>query len=131
MRVIGVDIGKVSFKAVWLIDGQTIKETFWQVHHQEVERIFQTLKAKWQITEIDQIIITGRLRQILDFPQIVERVAQEESVRFLYPNQDVSVVRLGGGGVSVLNVKNSGTSEFRQNPSWAAGVGSFLDQIFV
>ena len=130
MRVIGIDIGKVSFKAVWLIDGQTIKETFWQVHHQEVENIFQTLKTKWQITEKDQIIVTGRLRQILDFPQIVERVAQEESVRFLYPGQDVSVVRLGGGGFSVLKVKNSGASEYRQNPSCAAGVGSFLDQIF-
>lgn len=129
MRVIGIDIGKVSFKAVWLVNGQTIQETFWQVHHQEVEKIFQGLKAKWQITEEDKIIITGRLRQILDFPQIVERVAQEESVRFLYPNQDILVVRLGGGGFSVLKVKTSGTSEFRQNPSCASGVGSFLDQI--
>ena len=130
MRVIGIDAGKVSFKAVWLVDGQMIKETFWQVHHQEVEKIFQGLKAKWQITEKDQIVVTGRLRQILNFPQIVERVSQEESVRFLYPNQDVMVMRLGGGGYSVLKVKTSGASEFRKNPSCAAGVGSFLDQIF-
>jgi len=129
-RIIGIDIGKVSFKAVSLVNGQTIQETFWKVHHQEVENIFQRLKAKWHITEQDQIILTGRLRQILEFPQIVERVAQEESARFLYPNQDVLVVRLGGGGFSALKVKTSGTSEFRQNPSCAAGVGSFLDQIF-
>ena len=130
MRVIGIDIGKVSFKAVWLVDGQTIKETFWQVHHQEIEKTFQRLKAQWHITEGDEIILTGRFRQILDFPQIVERVVQEESTRFLYPNEDVLVVRLGGGGFSVLKVKTSGTSEFRRNPSCAAGVGSFLDQIF-
>ncbi len=130
MRVFGIDIGKVSFKAVWLDDGKKIQETFWQVHHQEVEKIWQRLKVKWQITEKDQITVTGRLRQILDLPQIVEKVAQEEAVRFLYPKQDVSVVRLGGGGFSVLKVKASGPSEFRRNPFCAAGVGSFLDQIF-
>ena len=130
MRVIGIDIGKVSFKAVWLDNGQQIKETFWQVHQQEVEKIWQRLKAQWQITGKDQIIVTGRLRQILDFPQIVEKVAQEEAVRFVYPNQDVLAIRLGGGGFSVLTVKASGSSEFRQNHRCAAGVGSFLDQIF-
>lgn len=130
MRVIGIDIGKVSFKAVWLVNGQTIRETFWQVHHLEIEKIFQRLKAKWQLTDKDQIIVTGRLRQFLNFPQIVERVTQERSVRFLYPNQEVMVIRLGGGGYSVLKVNASGLSEFRQNPSCAVGVGSFLEQIF-
>ncbi|MEW6674550.1 MAG: acyl-CoA dehydratase activase [Nitrospirota bacterium] len=130
MRVIGVDIGKVSFKAVWLDNGQRIKETFWQVHQQEFEKIWQRLKTEWQITGKDLIIVTGRLRQILDFPQVVEKVAQEEATRFLYPDQDISVVKLGGGGFSVLKVKTSGASEFRRNPRCAAGVGSFLDQIF-
>ena len=132
MRVIGLDLGKISFKAVWLEkqNGKwLIKNTFWKAHQQEINKIWQDLKSSWQIGEKDQVITTGRLRQMLSFPSVVEKVAQEEAARFLYPNQDLTLIRLGGGGFSVLKIKTSGLSEFKQNPRCAAGVGSFLDQI--
>ncbi len=132
MRIIGIDLGKISFKAVWL-ESQNgkweIKETFWKAHKQEVMEVWQELKAKWQIKQEDRIVLTGKLRQMLPFPSIVEKVAQEEAIRFLYPRQELTLIRLGGGGFSVLKVRKSGPSEFRQNPRCASGVGSFLDQI--
>jgi len=132
MRIIGIDLGKTSFKAVWLEKQNSqwqIRETFWKVHQQEIEKIWQELKIKWQIEEGDQIVTTGRLRKMLPYPSIVEKIAQEEAARFLYPGQDLTVIRLGGGGFSVLNIKSSGLSKYLQNPRCAAGVGSFLDQI--
>ena len=132
MRIIGLDLGKTSFKAV-LLEKQAgpwqIKKTFWKTHQQKIDKIWQELKAEWQIKEEDKIVTTGRLRQMLPFPSIVEKVAQEEAARFLYPNEDLTLIRLGGGGFSVLNVKNSGLSKYALNPRCAAGVGSFLDQI--
>ena len=132
MKIIGLDLGKISFKAVWLENQngkREVRETFWKPHQQEIEIIWQELKEKWNIGEEDRVVVTGRLRQMLPFSSIVEKVAQEEAVRFLFPGQDLTLIRLGGGGFSVLKIKNSGPSEFRQNPRCAAGVGSFLDQI--
>lgn len=128
-RTIGLDIGKISFKAVLLDSKKNIVSTFWQKHLQEIENVWQNLKEKWQITEKDKIIVTGRFRKLLPYPSIVEKVAQEKAARFLYPNEELNVLRLGGGGFSVLKIKNGSFSEFRQNPRCAAGVGSFLDQI--
>ncbi len=132
MRIIGLDLGKISFKAVWLENQngkKEIRETFWKPHQQEIEKIWQELKKKWNIGKGDRIVVTGRLRQVLPFSSIVEKVAQEEAVRFLYPGQDLTLIRLGGGGFSVLKIRDSAPSEFKQNPRCAAGVGSFLDQI--
>ena len=145
-RAIGLDLGKMTFSAVWLEKQDNpaqnwqgspnnigrqwkIKKTFWKAHQQEIKKIWEELKIEWQIGEKDQIVTTGRLRQMLPFPSVVEKIAQEEAVRFLYPNQDLTLIRLGGGGFSVLKVRNSGPNEFSQNPRCAAGVGSFLDQI--
>ncbi len=134
MRIIGIDLGKISFTAVWLEkqNGDSnwkIRDTFWQAHQQEIEKIWQGLKTRWRISGRDQIVATGKYRDALSFPRVVEMVTQKEAASFLYPGQDVTLIRLGGGGFSVLNIKSSGQTEFRQNPRCAAGVGSFLDQI--
>lgn len=128
-HTIGIDIGKISFKAVLVDSEKNIIKTFWKKHRQDIEKVWQTLKIEWQISEKDQIIVTGRFRRLLPYPSVVEKVAQEKAARFLYPNEEVTVVRLGGGGFSVLKVKDGTLSEFKQNPRCAAGVGSFLDQI--
>ncbi len=132
MKLIGIDLGKISFKAVWL-EGQggswEIQENYWKIHQQEIKKIWEELKKKWQISEEDRIIVTGRLRKTLPFPSVVEKIAQEEAARFFYPQQNLTLIRVGGGGFSVLKIKTSGPSEFKQNSRCAAGVGSFLDQI--
>lgn len=134
MRTIGIDVGKISFKAVLLGFSQgsqqwEIKKFFWEAHKQKIEEVWQKLRAEWQIGEGDKVVATGRFRKMLPFSSIVEKVSQQEAARFLYPEQDLAVIRLGGGGFSVLKIKNSGQNEFSQNPPCAAGVGSFLDQI--
>lgn len=128
-RTIGIDIGKISFKAVLLDDRRQIKKTFWESHRQEILKVWQKLKHEWQIGDKDQVIVTGRFRKLLPYPSIVEKVAQEKALRFIYPDEEITIIRLGGGGFSVLKTKKGGPSEFRQNPRCAAGVGSFLDQI--
>lgn len=133
MRIIGLDLGKVSFKAVWLEKKNNqwqVKKTFWKVHQQEIIKVWQELRDEWQISDEDTVVVTGKHRDILfPLPRIVEEACQKEAVRFLYPEQDLTLIRLGGGGFSVMNIKASGQSEFRRNPRCAAGTGSFLDQL--
>lgn len=128
MRNIGIDVGKISFKAVWFENGE-IKDVFWKTHQQEIQKIWQELKERWQIDKDDKFVVTGRLRQSLPFPSIVERVTQEKALNFLYPKEEITLIRLGGGGFSVLKTNGQRVVKFLQNPRCAAGVGSFLDQI--
>ncbi len=129
MKVIGVDIGKISFKAVLLDTGKEIKEIFWKAHDGEIEETWKELKERWQIEDKDKVLVTGRFRDMLPYPSVPERVAQEKAVGYLYPEKEVTLIRLGGGGFSVLKTRKGKQSEYRQNPRCAAGTGSFLTQI--
>lgn len=129
MRIIGIDLGKISLKAVLLNQEREIEETFWKVHQQEIEKVWQELQKLWKIGPKDRVVVTGgKLRQLLPFPSIVERVAQEKAIRFLYPQEEVTLIKMGGGGSSVLKIKE-GRSEYIPSPRCAVGTGSFLDQI--
>lgn len=128
-RSIGIDIGKISLKAVMLNEKRQIEKTFWKKHQQEIRKVWQELKQEWQINEKEQVVVTGRFRKLLSYPSIVEKVAQEIAARFLFPKEEITLIRLGGGGFSVLKIKEGRPGEFKQNPRCAAGVGSFLDQI--
>ena len=128
MRSIGLDVGKISFKAVMLL-GKEIKEIFWKAHNGEIEETWKELKERWQIEEKDKVLVTGRFRDMLPYPSVPERVAQEQAARFLYPEKEVTLIRLGGGGFSMLKTRSGRQSEYRQNPRCAAGTGAFLDQI--
>ncbi len=128
-RSIGVDIGKISLKAVLLDEKKQIIKTFWQKHQQEIKKVWQELKQEWDIDEKSRVTVTGRFRKLLNYPSVVEKVAQERAARFLFPKEKVTVIRLGGGGFSILKTEEGRPGEFKQNPRCAAGVGSFLDQI--
>ena len=128
MRYFGIDAGRISFKAVWL-EANQVKETFWQLHGGEIKKIWKELKEKWQIKEDDRIVTTGYFRKMLPFPSIPERVAQEKALRFLFPGEEITLIRMGGGGFSVLKTRNNKRSEYSQNLRCAAGTGSFLEQI--
>ncbi|MEW6570559.1 MAG: BadF/BadG/BcrA/BcrD ATPase family protein [Nitrospirota bacterium] len=128
-RRIGVDIGKISFKAVLMNETGQIERTFWKSHQQEIKKIWQELRRDWQISETDRIVVTGRFRKMLSLPSIVEKVAQERALRLHYPDNEITLISLGGGGFSVLRTRSSRSGEFKRNPRCAAGVGSFLDQI--
>jgi predicted CoA-substrate-specific enzyme activase len=129
MKFIGVDIGKISFKAVVVNLKKEVKEIFWKAHNGEIEETWKELKEDWQIEDKDKVLVTGRFRDMLPYPSVPERVAQEKAVSYLYPENGVTLIRLGGGGFSVLKTRKGKQSEFRQNPRCAAGTGSFLTQI--
>ncbi|MGM0567812.1 MAG: BadF/BadG/BcrA/BcrD ATPase family protein, partial [Elusimicrobiota bacterium] len=132
MITIGIDIGKVSFKAAKIEkkeDKTVIKDSFFMPHRQDIENCWNILQKQWDIKPSDRILTTGRFRKSLPFPSIVEKAAQERAGRFLYPSCDITIIRLGGGGFSVLNLNKEGLSDYSLNPRCAAGVGTFLDQI--
>lgn len=132
MESVGIDVGKITVKAVLLEkeNGKTkIKRTFWKPHRQEFEKVLEELREKWHLSENIPVVCTGKFRQHFPFFPVVERVAQEKAIRFFYPNEDITAVRIGGGGFSVLKVSPSEPTEYRKNHECASGVGNFLDQI--
>jgi len=129
MKFIGIDIGKISFKAVVINLKKEVKEIFWKAHDGEIEETWKELKEQWQIEDKDKVLVTGRFRDMLPYPSVPERVAQEKAVGYLCPEKEVTLIRLGGGGFSVLKTRKGKQSVFLLNPRCAAGTGSFLTQI--
>ena len=130
MLVAGIDIGKVSFKIALLEinNGKWHLQSFHRENHEgKIEETFRRLGDI--LTPAQYVVATGRHRGLLPFPSVVEKKTQETAARFLYPNQAVTIIRLGGGGFSVLSIDSEGRTFHRQNHRCAAGVGSFLDQI--
>jgi len=127
MRFIGIDIGEVSFKAVWLDAEKETKQIFRKNHGGEIAKIWKELKEKWGICATDLVVTTGVSRNVLPFPSVPEMVAQKKALHFLYPEKAITLIRLAGGGFSVLKNQN-GKSEYRRHPECASGTGAFLDQ---
>lgn len=75
MRTIGVDVSKISLKAVILGKGNQTIEVFWKAHQGEITQVWQELKEKWRIEAEDKIVFTGRFREMFPFPSIPVRVA--------------------------------------------------------
>jgi len=51
MKFIGIDIGKISFKAVVINLKKEVKEIFWKAHDGEIEETWKELKEQWQIED--------------------------------------------------------------------------------
>lgn len=129
MRTIGVDVSKTSLKAVILEKDNQVADVFWKAHQGEILETWQDLKEKWRLEETDKIVFTGRFREMFPFPSIPIKVAQEKTLRYFYPKEEITLISLGGGGFSVLKIRNGKKSEWWLNPRCAAGTGAFLDQI--
>ena len=138
-RVIGIDIGSRTGKAVLLAHGKiyTAKE-YTGVNMQETaDELFAEVleKSGLQRSDIDYIVGTGYGRVAMDFEGIKRQIVTEISCHAMgahYLNAKVrTIIDIGGQDSKAIKVdpENGKVVEFIMNDKCAAGTGRFLEKV--
>ena len=137
-RVIGIDIGSRTGKAVLLADGNLYTAiTPTGVHTQETaDKLFKKLLKQTGLaqSEVECIVGTGYGRVALEFGAIPHKIVTEISCHAMGAhilNADVrSIVDIGGQDSKAIRVdpRNGKVVEFIMNDKCAAGTGRFLEK---
>jgi len=133
MKILGLDAGSVSVKAVILDPAGTILHT-WYVRHRgnPLEVCADTVrKAQAEAGPLDKVAITGSAGKIiascLSIPSINEIVSQAVGTRRFLPEVR-TIIEMGGEDSKLIILDEKGIKDFSMNSVCAAGTGSFLDQ---
>jgi predicted CoA-substrate-specific enzyme activase len=140
-RVIGIDIGSRTGKAVLLSDGHLYTAiTPTGVHTQETaDKLFNKLLKQTNLAQSDiaYIVGTGYGRVALEFGEISHKIVTEISCHAMGAhvlNSNVrSIVDIGGQDSKAIRVdpRNGKVVEFIMNDKCAAGTGRFLEKAAV
>ncbi len=131
---IGADLGKVTTSlAVGQVspDGELrVLETRAQRHLGDPLRPFLELYRELGGGRLAGIAVTGVYGERLGEPAVggvPEEIAQEQAAAWLYPDGPLNVVRVGGGGYSVLTRAASGNVRYEANERCSAGTGETVE----
>jgi len=128
--LLGVDLGKVTTSLVVaeLVPGgePRVLETRAERHLGDPLRPFLELYQELDIGRLSGIAATGVYGERLGEPAVggvPEEIAQDLAAAWLYPDGPLNVVRVGGGGYSVLTRDAAGTVRYESNERCSAGTG--------
>ncbi len=131
---LGVDFGKVTTCiALGEIDAcgeLRIVQASAERHLGEPIRPFAELYGRLDVRRLSAIAATGVYGERLADPAIgglPEEIAQEQAADWLYPDGPINVVRIGGGGYSVLTRDARGRVRFEANERCSAGTGETVE----
>ena len=131
---IGIDVGSVTVKIIYLFPDNKISNKKYVRHHGEPIFLIFNLLEEIPVKEIQGISVTGSggrfLSELLNITYINEIVAQAKANSFLYPYIR-TVIEVGGEDAKLINLKDGRggfIEDFATNTICAAGTGSFLDQ---
>ena len=131
---LGVDLGKVTTSlAVGELgaDGDLrVLETRAERHLGDPLRPFLELYRELGAGRLAGIAATGVYGERLGEPAlggVPEEIAQEQAAAWLYPDGPVNVVRVGGGGYSVLTRNAAGDVRYEANERCSAGTGETVE----
>ena len=137
----GVDIGSVSVKVVFLSPTGEILQTYYQRSKGQplltLKGILESLFEQYNPNDIKSIAITGTggrlVNSILGGSFVNEVIAQVKATGFLCPKVR-TIIEMGGEDSKLIILRWDETSQapvledFSMNMMCAAGTGSFLDQ---
>ena len=131
---VGVDLGKVTTcVAVGEIgeDGELhVLETRAERHMGDPLRVFLELYGELDTARLAGVAATGVYGERLGEPAlggVPEEIAQEHAAAWLYPDGPLNVLRVGGGGYSVLTRDAAGSVRFEGNERCSAGTGETVE----
>jgi len=138
-RVIGIDIGSRTGKAILLADGKIYtSQTATGINMQETaDELFDEVleKSGLQRSDIDYIVGTGYGRVAMDFAGIPRQIVTEISCHAMgahYLNVAVrTIIDIGGQDSKAIKVdpETGKVVEFIMNDKCAAGTGRFLEKV--
>ena len=131
---IGIDVGSVTVKIIYLFPDNNISIKEYVRHHGEPISLILNLLEEIPAKEIQGISVTGSggrfLSELLNINYINEIVTQAKANVVLYPYIR-TVIEIGGEDAKLINLKDGKEGlieDFAPNTLCAAGTGSFLDQ---
>src|SRR5665647_1097639 len=131
---LGVDLGKVTTcLAVGELsaDGELrVVETHAERHLGEPLRPFLELYGRLDVSRLAGVAATGVYGDRLGEPALgglPEEIAQEAAAAWLYPDGPLNIVRVGGGGYSVLTREARGRVSYEANERCSAGTGETVE----
>ncbi len=134
--VVGVDLGKVTTSLAWgrvAPDGAVdVVGARAQRHHGDPLEPFFALYDELGCERIAAVATTGVFADRLVAPVLAgipEEVAQQEALETLMPMGAVTVVRIGGGGYSVLARDRAGRLTYEPNERCSAGTGQTVEAL--
>ena len=131
---VGVDLGKVTTSfavAVLGTDGSlSVVASGAERHHGDPLAPFLRLYAELDHARVAGLAATGIFGDRLGEPALgglPEEIAQETAAAWLYPDGPLNVVRVGGGGYSVLTRDAGGRVAYEANERCSAGTGETVE----
>ena len=131
---VGADLGKVTTSlAVGELgaDGELrVMETRAERHLGDPLRPFLTLYRDLDVGRLAGVAATGVYGERLGAPVVggvPEEIAQEQAVAWLCPDGPLNVVRVGGGGYSILTRDAGGHVRYEANERCSAGTGETVE----
>lgn len=132
--LLGADFGKVTTSlAVGELDpdgGVRVVETRAERHLGDPLGPFVTLYRELDVDRVAGVAATGVHGGRLGAPAVggvPEEIAMEQAAAWLYPDGPINVVRIGGGGYSVLSRDASGAVRYDANERCSAGTGETVE----
>lgn len=131
-RFLGIDIGTETVKLVELAcqpGGLRIgrREVF-EHEKNPGPRLLDALR-RWDWSSFSGAAVTGRFSNQVQLPRIPTKQAQLRGYRFHFGTKPATVVSIGSHGFSVLEIRDSAPSVFRENSRCSQGTGNFLRQL--
>src|SRR5512143_1293448 len=131
MKIIGLDAGSVSVKAVVFDAAGAVLKQHYQKHKGRPVQVALEILRTFGNGEECSIAVTGSagklIARILGADPINEIVAQAYATRKLYPHIR-TIIEMGGEDSKLILLGDAGVKDFSMNSVCAAGTGSFLDQ---
>jgi predicted CoA-substrate-specific enzyme activase len=131
---VGADLGKVTTSlAVGELSAEgelRVLETRAERHLGDPLRPFLELYRELDAGRLAGIAVTGVYGERMGGPAlggVPEEIAQEQAAAWLYPDGPLNVVRVGGGGYSVLTRSASGNVRYEGNERCSAGTGETVE----
>jgi predicted CoA-substrate-specific enzyme activase len=136
---VGIDIGSSYTKAVLInakedIIGSSIVDSGVDLKAAANKAMETSLTTSVNKKLIQKIVTTGYGRKNAHFDaipilNITEISCSARAARALYPNDDISIIDIGGQDTKIIKTKNGKRSSFKMNRKCAAGTGTFLEEL--
>jgi activator of 2-hydroxyglutaryl-CoA dehydratase/predicted nucleotide-binding protein (sugar kinase/HSP70/actin superfamily) len=131
-RFVGVDAGAETIKLVELVrDGDNLRIERAEIleHGKNPGRVLRQALDVWDWPEVAGAAASGRFSSQIALRRIPAKQAQLRGYQFLFGDEPATIVNIGSHGFTVLEVRGSGLTVFRENSRCSQGTGNFLRQL--
>lgn len=135
----GIDVGSSFTKIVVIDQNKEIRGNFTgysgiDLRAAAKKGMKEALPKKARLDNVRHIVKSGYGRRNVDIPEIPSSIVTEiscaaKAAHFLYPNQSMTIVDIGGQDTKIIKTSNGKRDSFRLNRKCAAGTGAWLEEI--